>query len=280
YDQVVQTFINDYLEGKTPNPCLFCNPHIKWGILQSYAFNQGADFFASGHYARIEYLGSGQVHLLRGKDPNKDQSYVLSMLTQSQLGRSLFPIGDMLKGEVRSLAHRLGLTFIDREESQDLCFLGNVDYRDFLIRYAPQAANLGEIVNERGEVLGEHNGLAFYTIGQRKGIRIAASQPYFVIGKDREKNHLVVGFVEQTERSNLIAIKPNWIAGKPPDEGKNYSVMIRYRAKPVNAALFYISSDEFRLEFNDGVRGITPGQAAVLYQGEVCLGGGIIHASR
>lgn len=279
YDQVVRAFINNYLVGKTPNPCLFCNPHFKWGILQTYALNHGADYFASGHYARIEHLDSGQVRLLKGVDVKKDQSYVLSMLTQNQLSKSLLPLGPMLKEDVRSEGRRLGLIFVDREESQDLCFLADGDYRDFLKRYAPQAVNPGDIVNQHGNVLGKHEGLAFYTIGQRKGIRVAAPEPYFVIRKDHEKNQLVVGFAQATLQSTLKAAQANWISDEPPIEGETYSVMIRYRAKPVFAVLINVSNEEFRLKFIDEVRGITPGQVAVLYNGEVCLGGGVIQTS-
>ena len=279
YKQVVRTFIRNFLAGKTPNPCLFCNPQIKWGILQSYALNHGADFFASGHYARIEHSDSGHVRLLRGVDKKKDQSYVLSMLSQNQLRKSLLPLGEFLKEEVWSEARRLGLILVDQEESQDLCFLGSLNYRDFLRRYAPHAISPGEIVNHKGKVLGEHEGLAFYTIGQRKGIRVAAPEPYFVIRKDREKNQLVVGFADEALESWLQADRANWIAGIPPVEGKTYSVMIRYRANPVFAVLSCVSNEKFRLEFINEVRGITPGQVAVLYNGEVCLGGGIIQTS-
>ena len=276
YDQVVRSFIHDYLEGKTPNPCLFCNPQIKWGILQNYALNHGADFFATGHYARIEHLESGKVRLLKGLDKNKDQSYVLSMLGQRQLSKSLLPLGEFMKEDVKIEARRRGLFFVDREESQDLCFLGRGDYRDFLSRYAPQATNPGKIINQQGKVIGEHEGLAFYTIGQRKGIRVAAPEPYYVTQKDHEKNQLIVGFAEGTFQSTLTANRVNWIASIPPRAGNTYSVMIRYRAKPVLAKLSSISNAEFRLKFIDEVRGITPGQVAVLYQGEECLGGGII----
>jgi tRNA-specific 2-thiouridylase len=279
YQDVVKNFIHQYLAGKTPNPCLFCNPQVKWGILQSYALDKGADYFATGHYARIEHLGAGKVRLLRGLDQNKDQSYVLAMLNQFQLSHSLLPLGDMTKGEVRERARELELPVADRQDSQDLCFLGDVDYRDFLTRFAPESAQPGEIVDVYGEVLGEHQGLAFYTIGQRKGIRIAASEPYYVIRKDVQNNRLVVGFASQVGKDRLCAVQANWIMGEPPSVHERYDVMIRYRTKPVPAELLSAAQGKFQLKLNYKLRGITPGQAAVLYREEECLGGGVIESS-
>jgi len=256
YQQVVRNFIKQYMQGKTPNPCLFCNPQVKWGILQSYEDNR--------------------VRLLRGVDETKDQSYVLSMLKQSQLKSSLFPLGEIKKMDVREQAKALNLTVAERQDSQDLCFLGDIDYRDFLKRYAPAATKPGEIVSIDGKVLGEHNGLAFYTIGQRKGIRIASSEPYYVIDKDNQNNRLVVGYSQQAFKTKLCAVQPNWIGEEPPKDGLVYDVMVRYRAQPVPSVLTSVSEKEFRLELSRPLRGITPGQVAVLYQGEECLGGGII----
>ena len=279
YETVVRQFVRQYLAGQTPNPCLFCNPQVKWGILQTYALEQGADYFATGHYARLERTESGRVRLLKGVDPTKDQSYVLSMLSQFQLSRSQLPLGGMTKDEVRMTAKKIAIPVADRQDSQDLCFLGDVDYRDFLQRFAPESSEPGEIVDMQGQVLGEHQGLAFYTIGQRRGIRVAASEPFYVVGKDVKNNRLVVGYSDQVGKNQLTATEANWIAGSPPKTGENFSVMVRYRAKPVPAMLLSVTESGFRLEFKQGLRGITPGQVAVLYQGEECLGGGIIQTS-
>lgn len=276
YQTVVRQFMRQYLAGQTPNPCLFCNPQVKWGILQSYALEQGADYFATGHYARLESAETDQVRLLRGVDRTKDQSYVLSMLSQFQLSHSRLPLGGMTKDEVRMTAQKMAIPVADRQDSQDLCFLGDVDYRDFLQRFAPESSQPGEIVDMQGQVLGEHQGLAFYTIGQRRGIRIAAAEPYYVVGKDVDNNRLVVGYSDQVGKNQLTATQSNWIAGSPPETGQTYTVMVRYRAKPVPAVLLSATETSFRLEFKHHLRGITPGQVAVLYQGEVCLGGGII----
>lgn len=279
YNEIVEPFITQYLAGKTPNPCLFCNPEIKWGILQTYAFQQGADLFATGHYARIERLPSGEVRLLRAVDRTKDQSYVLSMLSQDQLRRTYFPLGEMTKKEVRVRAEALDLPAASQPESQDLCFLGKGDYRDFLRRVSPEAFQPGEIVDMYGKVLGEHEGLALYTVGQRKGIRIAAPEPYYVAKKDLQNNRLIVGFAYQVGRRTLNASHANWIAGEPPEANSICEVMIRYRAEPITGELSMVTGNDFRLEFKQQLRGITPGQVAVLYQGDVCLGGGVIQAS-
>lgn len=279
YEKVIRGFIREYLQGKTPNPCLFCNPQVKWGILQAYALEHGGDFFATGHYARLEKLESGEVRLLRGVDRTKDQSYVLSMLSQAQLKKSLLPLGNMTKDAVRAEARRMGLPVADRQDSQDLCFLGDVDYRDFLQRFAPQSPEPGEIMTLEGEVVGEHQGLSFYTIGQRKGIGIAAEEPYYVVGKDVERNRLIVGFANRAEKQTLTAYQPNWIAVEPPEIGETYSTMIRYRAKIAPAVLSSVTRDGFRLEFKKALRGITPGQVVALYREDTCLGGGVIASS-
>jgi tRNA-specific 2-thiouridylase len=279
YQRVVKAFIEQYVAGNTPNPCLFCNPQVKWGILQSYALEQGADYFATGHYARIVPGENGQVQLLRGLDRTKDQSYVLSQLSQQQLQRSQLPLGESTKAQVRQQAKALNLPVADRHDSQDLCFLGDVDYRDFLSRFAPETEAPGEIVDLNGRVLGEHHGLAFYTIGQRRGIRISAPEPYYVVAKEPHSNRLIVGFMDQAGKSSLQATAPNWILGEPPAAGEEVDVMIRYRANPVPVTLASATDDEFRLKFNQPVRGITPGQVAVLYRGEQCLGGGIIKSA-
>ena len=276
FEKVVKGFIQKYLQGQTPNPCLFCNPQVKWGILQAYALDHGGDFFATGHYARIDRLESGTVRLMKGLDSTKDQSYVLCMLSQSQLERSLLPLGAMTKEDVRAEARRLGLAVADRQDSQDLCFLGDIDYRDFLQRFAPESSESGEIVTVDGEVVGKHEGLAFYTIGQRKGIRVAAEEPYYVVAKDIKRNRLIVGFSNRTGRPTLIAGQANWIASQPPDINETYAAMIRYRAKPEPARLVAVTNDEFRLEFNKDLQGITPGQVVALYRDAVCLGGGVI----
>lgn len=279
YQKVIQSFIQQYLDGLTPNPCMFCNPEVKWGLLQAYALTHGGDYFATGHYARLARSEDGAARLLRGLDPTKDQSYVLAMLSQAQLSQTLLPLGELTKVQVREQAGQMGLQVADQQDSQDLCFLGTVHYRDFLARYAPEAERPGKIVDPQGKVLGEHEGLAFYTIGQRKGIRIAAPEPYYVIRKDAGNNELVVGFAEQTGVQQLSAGRANWIAGTPPELEEVYQVMIRYRAKPVDARLIFAENGDFKLEFMGKIRGVSPGQVVVLFRGEECLGGGVIQSA-
>jgi tRNA-specific 2-thiouridylase len=276
FSEVVQPFIKDYHTGLTPNPCLFCNPQIKWGVLQSYALEKGGKYFATGHYAKLVRTSEGSVRLFRAVDQKKDQSYVLSLLSQYQLQHTLLPLGELTKEDVRKLALELNLPVADREDSQDLCFLGSGGYREFLYRYSSEIIEPGEIVNLQGEVIGRHEGLAFYTIGQRKGIRVASSEPYFVIDKDVETNRLIVGFEAETGQQQLIGKSPNWISGNPPEFGELFNVMIRYRAKPIRAELNHLTEEYFGLKFNQKIKGITPGQVAVLYKDQECLGGGVI----
>ena len=212
---VVQSFIDGYVRGVTPNPCTSCNRQIRWGFLMDRARAFGADYMATGHYARLRSEGE-HIHLLRGMDPAKDQSYVLSVLTQEKLKHTLFPIGEYPKPQVRELARQFDLPVADRADSQDLCFLANHDYRGFLARHAPQSVQPGKIVTTTGDVIGEHQGLAFYTIGQRKGLGIAAPDPLYVIKKDLQANILVVGPEADLGQRELNAAEMNWIAGEPP----------------------------------------------------------------
>lgn len=204
---------------------------------------------------------------------------MLCLLSQTQLQKSLLPLGEMTKEEVRGKALEMDLPVANREDSQDLCFLGDLDYRDFLKRYYPLSQDPGEIVTIDGEVVGEHDGLAFFTIGQRKGIRVAADEPYYVVDKDIGKNRLIIGFDEQAGKNYLIASDVNWISGEPPQTGEMYAVMVRYRTSPVLAVLSSVTENYFKLEFKRHLRGITPGQVAAIYQGDACLGGGVIHAT-
>lgn len=276
FDVVVQSFIAGYQQGSTPNPCLLCNREIRWGFLLERARAFGADFFATGHYARLETTPEGRVRLLRGRDAAKDQSYVMSVLGQEQLRQTLFPVGDLTKPEVREIARRFMLPVASRADSQDLCFLANRDYRGFLARRAPQAPRPGPIVNLAGEVIGRHAGLENYTIGQRKGLGIAAPEPYYVIRKDMPANALVVGVESQLGRAELVAAQVNWIAGQPPRAPLRVAAKIRYKAAEAPALVAPLEDRRASVVFDRPLRDITPGQRVVFYQGEECLGGGTI----
>lgn len=291
YQTVVRAFIDGYAQGITPNPCLTCNRLIRWEFLLDHALALGADFLATGHYARlrdfspasppptlgeVEGAKAKTVQLLRAADESKDQSYVLHLLNQQQLRRALFPIGDYAKSQVRELARRFDLPVAERQESQDLCFLGNENYRDFLRRHAPQVVNPGPILDREGNPLGKHQGLAFFTIGQRKGLAIRAPTPLYVLEKDLQRNALIVGRREELSRLELIAGSLNWISGEAPSVPRRVRAKIRYTAPLVWGTLTSLSNGYAHFVFDVSPRDITPGQAAVFYEGEVVLGGGII----
>ncbi len=274
---VVEFFLGGYTSGVTPNPCLECNRHIRWGFLLDKALRIGATHLASGHYARVRKKGA-QHQLLRGVDARKDQSYALNMLAQRQLARTLFPLGAFTKTETRSLAQRFGLPVTQRPESQDLCFLADNDYRRYVREHAPEALRPGPIVNRQGERIGEHRGLPLYTIGQRKGIGIAAPEPLYVLAAKHEANTLVVGRRAELGKNRLRAGNVNWINGEPPGSALRAGVQIRYHARPAPASITPVGADEVNVEFERPLRDITPGQAAVFYRDEICLGGGVIQS--
>jgi len=273
---VVQTFIDGYAQGMTPNPCLVCNRQIRWGHMLDQALAMGADYLATGHYARVERSEDGSSRLMRAADPGKDQSYVLSVLTQAQLRHTVLPIGHLPKSEVRELARKFSLPVAERADSQDLCFLAGGDYRQFLTGYAGLKETPGRIVNRNGETLGEHQGLPAYTIGQRKGLQIAASEPYYVLDKDVATNTLIIGFKHELGRSTLKAANVNWISGSPTALNLRVQVKIRYRAELHWGILNATRDGGASVEFDEPLRDITPGQQAVFYNGEYVLGGGII----
>ena len=275
HDTVVNYFIDGYTQGVTPNPCLVCNRHIRWEFLLQRALTLGADFMATGHYARVQADESGRFQLLRAVDRKKDQSYVLHVLDQEQLSHALFPLGGYTKSEVRQMAQRYGLPVAERPDSQDLCFLGNNDYREFLARIAPQVQSPGPILDRQGKRLGDHQGLAFYTIGQRKGLGIAAPQPLYVLEKDLGQNALIVGHKEELGSRYLSAENINWIVS-PPDEPFRAEVKIRYQAEEAWGTVTPTGERQAQVEFDQPLRDITRGQAAVFFDGERCLGGGII----
>ncbi|MDR3574740.1 MAG: tRNA 2-thiouridine(34) synthase MnmA [Anaerolineaceae bacterium] len=274
--QVVETFLEGYRQGLTPNPCMVCNRQIRWGYLMDQARAIGAEYMATGHYARLNRLPGGKVELRCGQDEAKDQSYVLGMLNQDQLTHSLFPIGDYKKPEVRELARRFGLPVAERAESQDLCFLAGQDYRQFLSRIASDVVKPGLIVNQQDEVLGEHHGLAFYTIGQRKGIMISGPIPLYVISKKVSENKLVVGPKEELGLDEMYVADVNWVSGERPENISRVKVKIRYKADFAWASVEVSVNDTIHVRFEKIMRDITPGQIAVFYNNDVVLGAGII----
>jgi tRNA-specific 2-thiouridylase len=327
--RVVDFTVASYLAGETPNPCIQCNRHIRFDYLFNYAMSLGADYLATGHYARVRRAAGHRLSaigdqstdspitpspnqpitqstsqpntdhrspitphysLLTGLDPDKDQSYVLHVLTQDKLARVLFPVGEYTKPQVRAMAAERGLPVAGRHDSQDLCFLADGDYRRFLRDWTPDGAiQPGPIVDASGRVLGQHSGLPFYTVGQRKGLGalaaerragasagVAAAEPLFVLRLEPASNTLVVGPAAELGRDRLTAHSVNWIAGQPPAGPTDAQIKIRYKARLSPAVVTPLPGARVELRLAAPLRDITRGQAAVFYQGEECLGGGLI----
>ncbi len=276
---VVDRFIAEYSAGRTPNPCLYCNRRLKFGALLKRALDLGADRFATGHYARVRRTPEAGWQLLRGIDPRKDQSYALYMLGQTELARLLFPLGALTKDRVREMAAARGLPAAHSQESQDLCFVYDNDYRRFLNRYAPQSLIPGPIFDRSGREVGRHRGLAAYTIGQRGGLGIAAPEALYVLDIDTAQNALIVGPQRELGRDRLIAGQVRWVSGVAPRAPVAVSAKIRYRARPAQAVVTPLDHNQVDVRFSRPLRDITPGQGVVFYDGQVVLGGGLIARS-
>ena len=276
-ETVVQYFLDGYAAGGTPNPCLLCNRQIRWTFLLEHALALGADFMATGHYVRKQTTEDGTHQLLRAMDHSKDQSYVLHVLNQEKLARALFPVGEYPKPEIRKMAEELNLPVYKRPDSQDLCFLAGEDYRNFIQRNAAEMLVPGVIIGRDGRALGQHNGLANYTIGQRKGLGVQSSVPLYVLGKDAATNTLIVGESHELGTVELIADDVNWPSGKAPDGSFRAEVKIRYTAREAWAQVTPLAGGmQVRVRFDAPQRDVTAGQAVVFYDGDVLIGGGII----
>lgn len=280
WDTVFQYFLEEYKKGRTPNPDIMCNKYIKFNAFLKYAQTLGADYIAMGHYARVRHEPE-KSYLLRGVDTNKDQSYFLCMLKQEQLRKALFPIGHLTKPEVRNIAKEAGLYTAQKKDSTGICFIGERNFKHFLQNYLP--ATPGNMVTVDGRVIGRHDGLMYYTIGQRKGLGIGGlnefeNSAWFVCGKDLDKNELIVGQGHDSIyllSNHCIASNCNWITDTPV-EGKPYTAKFRYRQEDNEITLSYLEGNRIRVDYPKGVRAVTPGQAVVVYDGEICMGGAII----
>ena len=281
WDRVFQYFLDEYAAGRTPNPDIICNKEIKFSAFLDYALKQGADYIATGHYARIKHDGEN-VLLLKGKDQNKDQSYFLYALSQEQLKHVVFPIGELEKPNVRKIARRHHLHNHEKKDSSGICFIGERKFKDFLSEYL--LAKPGNIETTEGKIIGKHDGLMFYTIGQRQGIGIggrkdANEEPWYVVDKDIKRNVLLITQGHGHPllfKKELVCEQLNWIARTPPAAEFPCKAKIRYRQVEQDCVVKQEAEDRFQVGFINPQRAITPGQSVVFYDGDICLGGGII----
>lgn len=280
---VVQPFVDSYLNGETPIPCVSCNSRLKFASLDQLAAGLGCDKVATGHYARVEYDEStNRYRLYRGRNLEKDQSYFLWELTQDQLSRAMFPLGEMSKPEVREVARDHSLAVAEKSESQEICFVPDGNYAGFIDRYleaegaSDRLPDKGQLVDASGVVLGQHSGIHRYTIGQRRGIGIAAEQPLYVVNIDTAKNRVVVGKQEELLQVEFTAAGVNWVALDEPTNPVRAEVRIRYRHTPAPATITPLANNRVQVVFDEPQRAITPGQATVFYRGDEVVGGGWI----
>ncbi len=274
FERIIDHFASEYLRGRTPNPCVMCNEHLKFGRLAEYGRAVGADFVATGHYARIDCLGNGH-RLRRGLDEQKDQSYVLFGIGRDMLGRTLFPIGELTKEQVRAEARRFGLPICDKRESQDICFVPDRDYARVVRERRPEGFVPGPIVDGEGHEVGRHEGIAHFTVGQRRGLGLAMGKPIYVTRIDSVRHAVTIGTRDDLAADRLEARDVRWLI-EPPTGPLRASVKIRYTHRPAPATVEPLAPDRVRVVFDEPQTAITPGQAAVFYDADVVLGGGWI----
>lgn len=276
-DKVIKYFCRGYESGRTPNPCIVCNEKMKFGSLLKKAASLGAEYIATGHYARTGYDKLNKRYFLKkGKDKAKDQSYFLFSLSQEQLSRSLFPLGNHTKNEVRKLAKGFGLRVHDKPASQEICFVENANYHEFIkTRISENKIKPGTIVDTKGNILGEHKGIAFYTIGQRKGIG-AHKKPFYVAAINKKKNTVIIAEEKELYRDTLIAENVNWIDRKGIKKPVKLKARIRYQHREIDSVVSHLNKGRIKVEFAEPQRAITPGQAVVFYSGDKVAGGGWI----
>lgn len=275
--QVIDRFVNAYENGMTPNPCIDCNRYMKFERLHMRAETLGYDYIATGHYARIDYdAGSGRYLLKKGLDSSKDQSYVLYSMTQKQLAHTIFPLGEYTKDEIRNIAENYGLINAKKRDSQDICFVPDGDYAGFIKKYTGKNYEEGNFVNRKGVVLGGHKGIIYYTIGQRKGLGLSLKEPAYVCEKRLDTNEVVLGKNEDLFSSSLIAGNFNWIAYEKPEGKIRVTAKTRYSQNEKPAQAKVLEDGRVEVIFDEPVRAITKGQAVVLYDDDIVVGGGVI----
>ncbi|MDT8317214.1 MAG: tRNA 2-thiouridine(34) synthase MnmA [bacterium] len=277
-DRVIASFVTDYSSGKTPNPCILCNQEMKFDLLMKKAAQLGADYLATGHYARVDYDDKrGRYILKKGLDATKDQSYFLFSMTQDQLSKTLFPVGSFCKDEIRDMLRDAGISIADKDESQDICFVDDGDYSTLIEKSVDKTKpGHGDIVSEDGRILGTHDGIHNYTIGQRRGLGISSLKRQYVLGLDLAGNRVIVGDEEGLLSGGLMATSPNWISIEGLKGELEASVKIRYSLNDHKAILSPQDEGSVKIRFLEKVRAVTPGQAVVFYDGEEVIGGGWI----
>lgn len=275
-EKVVDDFIKSYKQGGTPNPCIVCNKHIKFGAMLDYALANKMDYIATGHYARIEKSENNRYLLRKAKDESKDQTYVLYSLTQKQLARVLFPLGELTKNEVREIAEENGFVNAHKHDSQDICFVPDGDYAAFIEEYTGESFPCGDFVDLNGNKIGEHKGIIRYTVGQRKGLGISLGKPAFVCSKNVEENTVVLGENQDLFSATLTAHDVNLITCDSIDEPMRVCAKVRYNQKEQPATAVSIGEGRIKVEFDEPQRAISKGQSVVLYDGDIVVGGGII----
>lgn len=273
---VIDYFVKEYKEGRTPNPCIACNRYVKWESLLTRSLSIGADYIATGHYARITQLSNGRYAIRNSVTAKKDQTYALYNLTQEQLSRTLMPIGDYTKDEVRAIAERIGLTVAHKPDSMEICFVPDNDYAGFIERETGYESVPGDFVDTKGNVIGKHKGVIHYTVGQRKGLGIALGKPAFVVAIKPETNQVVIGDNSDVFSDKLYANHINLMAADEITEPVHFKAKIRYSHEGAMCTVRKIADDTIECTFDEPVRAITPGQAVVLYDGDYVYGGGTI----
>ena len=274
--RVIQKFADSYIQGITPNPCIDCNRYLKFGKLHDRGKELGYDYVVTGHYARIEQLEDGSYALKKALDPTKDQSYVLYSMTQEELAHTMFPLGGMSKTETRKIAEENGFVNADKPDSQDICFVPDGDYARVVEKYTGVKSQPGNFTDSSGNVIAPHKGIIHYTVGQRRGLGIASSEPYYVCRICPENNTVILGRHQELFSSETDVKEVNWISGTAPSGPVRCKVKIRYRHKEQPALVTPTGPDTVHIVFDEPQRAITPGQAAVFYDGDIVLGGGVI----
>lgn len=275
-EKVIDYFVEEYLNGRTPNPCIACNRYVKWESLLDRSLSIGADYIATGHYARVVKLPNGRYALKKSATAAKDQTYALYNLTQKQLSRTLMPVGEYTKDEIRAIAADLGLCIANKPDSQEICFVTDNDYAGFIEEYANQKLPSGNFIDTKGNILGKHKGIIHYTVGQRKGLGIALGKPAFVVEIRPETNEVVIGSNEDVFASSLLANRLNAMSVPEFQDGMEVIAKIRYNHEGAKCRITKISDDEIRCDFEEPQRAITPGQAVVFYDGDIVVGGASI----